>query len=281
MDFQQGQDFLAGLSEVQSILPFSPVLIRDLFILTAEDSLGSLADVARAVNRDPGLSAAILKTANSAYYGLQSQISTLDRAVSILGMKEIRTMVLFVALRSVNKRIDPNDFDLESFWRHGFAVALTARTVANVLEHRDPSIIYTAGLLHDMGKLFTVLLRPDHWRAINVLAVKDGVPLLEAEEAHWGIDHALIGALALRSWNLPDEITEPISWHHAPLSAPAFQEASAILCLADGLVLTGPDAVDDERRILASLTGKDRTDAAVAAAAECLDGGASVHGVLF
>lgn len=281
MDFQQGQDFLAGLSEVQSILPFSPVLIRDLFILTAEDSLGSLADVARAVNRDPGLSAAILKTANSAYYGLQSQISTLDRAVSILGMKEIRTMVLFVALRSVNKRIDPNDFDLESFWRHGFAVALTARTVANVLEHRDPSIIYTAGLLHDMGKLFTVLLRPDHWRAINALAVKDGVPLLEAEEAHWGIDHALIGALALRSWNLPDEITEPISWHHAPLSAPAFQEASAILCLADGLVLTGPDAVDDERRILASLTGKDRTDAAVAAAAECLDGGASVHGVLF
>jgi putative nucleotidyltransferase with HDIG domain len=198
-------------------------------------------------------------------------------------MKEIRTIVLFVALRSVNQRVDPALFDLDTFWAHQFCVGHAARAMAVSLEFSDPYVMYTAGLLHDMGKLFTVLMRPKDWTAICDRARIRNLPLHVAEEEYWGIDHALIGAMALRYWNLPDEITEPISWHHAPDKAPDSVVEPAVLALADTLALNQQDG--GQRPIAHLLDSFDPAQgaAAVSAAQLSLEDACAdrQHGVVF
>lgn len=237
MNQEHGQRFLLELPAVRSDLPFSPALLPRLFRLTGEEDASPLETIAAAIAEDQGLASRVLALANSAFYGLQFRIGSVARAVRVLGLREIRALVLALGIRSLSdKRPLPAGFDLPHYLEHQFSVALTAMALARKTGAMPTDDAFTAGVLHDIGKLVTALYRPDDWQAQAALVEREGIPWHEAETRHFGLDHGLIGAMVLRSWNLPEALTEPINWHHAPDAAPERREPAALLACADACV---------------------------------------------
>lgn len=243
MSQERGQRFLLDLPAVQNDLPFSPDLLARLFSLTDERGLSPLDAIAAAVSEDQGLSIRLLAMANSAFYGLQSEVGSVGRAVAVLGLREVRALVLALGMRGLaSGRPLPPGFALAPYLEHQLAVAVTAMALARASGVMDPDDAFTAGVLHDLGKLLTALYRPEDWLAEEGLAEREALPWHEAEERHFGLDHGLIGAMVLRSWNLPESLTEPVNWHHAPQAAPGSPGPCRLLCLADACARQAMDA---------------------------------------
>ncbi|MCJ2162993.1 MULTISPECIES: HDOD domain-containing protein [unclassified Pseudodesulfovibrio] len=230
------QGFLQELPNMREDLPFAPEVLKKLFIQTGGGSLASLEDVGETLSRDQGLTTRILSLANSAYYGLQAEVQSVPRAAAVLGMSEIRNIVLALGVKGLTRKYPiPAEFDLGAYWTHQFLVAMVAKELSHMIGVGKPDNMFTSGLLHDIGKLITALKRPDDWQAIRDLAENDEMLDSEAEEEYWGLDHAVVGALVLRSWDLPADLVEPVNWHHSPALAPDHSNESNVICLADAV----------------------------------------------
>jgi putative nucleotidyltransferase with HDIG domain len=237
MNQERGLNFLLSMSRIGQNLPFNPAVLSALYGQIGEASVSPLQAIAAMIDRDQALAAKLLAFANSAYYGLQSEVSTVGRAVSIIGLKEVRTIVVALAVGSLAKGAPCHpEFSLDEHWRHHFLVAAAAKDLAGRIGGADPGTIYTAGLLHDLGKLLLAMHAPDDWKAVADFARTGSVSFAEAEERHWGLDHCVVGARVLSGWNLPASLAEPVGWHHAPGMAPQHSREADILRLADGLV---------------------------------------------
>ncbi|MFW5838125.1 MAG: HDOD domain-containing protein [Desulfovibrionaceae bacterium] len=236
MSQEAGQQFLAELPDIRHDLPYSPELLQKLFMQTRDDSYASLEAIAGTISSDQGLTAKVLSLANSAFYGLQAQVSSVTRAIAVLGLREIRNIVLSLGVSHLTRLYPPADsFDLEIYWRHQMVVALSAKTLTRKSNGASPDTMFAAGLLHDLGKLIIAMHRPKDWEAIHQLTQERDIPYLEAEEMHWGLDHAIVGALVMRSWDLPADLSEAVNWHHSPELAPDHKHEAELLCLADAL----------------------------------------------
>lgn len=234
MNQERIQSFLTELPRMREDLPFSPEVLKKLFVQTGNNSMASMEDVGETLSKDQGLTTRILSLANSAYYGLQAEVQSVPRAAAVLGMSEIRNIVLALGVNGITARYSiPEDFDLAGYWKHQFLVGMIAKQLSRMTEVGVPDNMFTIGLLHDVGKLVTALRRPEDWEAITALAEEKTILYPEAEELYWGMDHAVIGALMLKSWDLPDNLVEPINWHHAPDLSPGHANESMIVCLAD------------------------------------------------
>jgi putative nucleotidyltransferase with HDIG domain len=232
---KEAQVFLNQISQISHDLPVSPTLLRSVFEKTRTDSRFSLGEIARDLSVDQGLSAKMLALANSAYYGLQSKVSTIDRAVTVLGLRELRTILLVIVVRLLANRIPPDTLDLQNYFDHNFQVAVTAGELGRKAGHPKPDELFTAGLLHDLGILITALYRPDHFRKIEAIVHEQSTTSATAELGYWGIDHGIIGAQLIKSWDLPLSISEPVNWHHSPELSPEFNQETALIALADTL----------------------------------------------
>ena len=209
-------------------------MLQQLFFQTGNGSMASLEDVGETLSRDQGLTTRILSLANSAYYGLQAEVRSVPRAAAVLGMAEIRNIVLALGVNGLSSKYDmPADFDLAGYWAHQFLVAMVSKELSRMVEVGSPDNLFTVGLLHDIGKLITALKRPDDWLAMQEAAEDGEMTDSEAEEEYWGLDHAVVGALVLRSWDLPADLVEPVNWHHSPALAPEHSAESNLVCLAD------------------------------------------------
>lgn len=233
-NIQQAEKFLNQLSEVNSELPVDPGLMSSLFMDSSRDSLVSLQDLAGKISMDQGLTARVLARANSAYYGLQGRISSVSRAINILGISELRKILMMINMSSLAARVDKQIFDLSGYWEHQCSTGLIASRTALMCQYKDPGEAFTMGILHDLGKLMTAIFQPQAWLGIQKTAKEKEYPDHEAENSYWGIDHAIAGAMVLRKWNLPESITEAISWHHNPSgAAEEYRTAASILSLAN------------------------------------------------
>jgi len=247
MSAERAQRFLNQLPALNQDLPCAPDVIARLFTQTSPFSTDSNENIAATIARDQGLSARVLALANSAFYGMSEPITTISRAVSLLGLDEVRSMVLIVAAAGVASSLkERGDFDLETYWRHQVLTGITAFALSQALAERSDQLglpplaesceCYCAGILHDIGKALTVIHRPDCWESIVHLRQSRGVSQFEAEIRFWGLDHGLIGGMTLAAWNLPPVLTEPVTWHHAPQEAPeGFRLGAEVLHVADSL----------------------------------------------
>jgi len=237
MNHDRGQGFLLELPALRLELPFSPILLNKLFTQTSDGVMAPLDDIADTISRDQGLTAKVLTMANSAFYGLQSEVRTVHRAVTVLGLNEIRTLILALGMRHIAASCPlPADFDIGAYFEHQLAVGLAAKELGPALGAPDADNLFTAGVLHDLGKLITAQQRPGDWQAIVAMAAADSLPFHQAEDRYWGLDHGLIGSMILKSWNLPDELTEPVNWHHAPTHSPTHKRDALALCTADAII---------------------------------------------
>lgn len=235
MSFTEGQKFLNSLPEISQELPISPRLFQQIFDATVEHSAISMEALSRMVEQDQGLAVKILRLANSAYYGLQSQVTSVKRAVVVLGLKEVRKILLLISIRGLETGLKPGVFDVNAYWKHQVEVAHVAQALAKLSGDFDLDELFTAGLLHDLGKLIIAILQPKHWLVVQTLARQKKIPLYQAEDLYWGLDHALIGGMILKTWFLPASLTEPINWHHNPDLSSQHGRQATLLRMADTL----------------------------------------------
>ena len=252
---EKAQAFLSDLAVKSPELPFEPTLLPELFAATSEESIKGTAYIADLVERSQGLASRVLRLANSAYYGMQTVVSSLNQAIRLLGVYEVRNIILHLGVSSAVSRMNlPKNFPFEALWEHQLYTATLARAVAYTVPQTDklgedcvsPDEIYAAGLLHDMGKTMLAALCPEDWTAINDLAREKELPFHTAEEEYWGVDHSVSGARLLTFWGLPAKLTELVSWHHVPqLAKPGYQIPTSILAAANMLAHNGEESVRD------------------------------------
>lgn len=226
--------------EVEEIgaLPTLPeVPMRILQLIASEES--SMGDISRIVERDPSLTANILRVANSPYYGMRQKVGSLKLALTMLGMSEIINIVTSISIVRLFPTRRRSNFDRLKFWHHSFGCAAGARMLAADLEFDTKGVEFVAGLLHDIGKLVLDQYFHARLREIRKLREKEGMSLLEAETRAIGVDHATLGSWLAQRWDLPASLIESIAYHHRPLDvlalAPPSREPAltAMVHLAD------------------------------------------------
>lgn len=165
---------------------------------------------------DPGLTANLLKLANSSYFGFPSKIGSVPQAVALLGHKRLVQMVIATCASAIMDGFVPGyDIPEGELWRHSLAVSVAAEGLARELKIGAGDEIFTAALLHDVGKLILGRLVHENYTKIK-LALAQGLPFEMAEVIALGFDHAQIGAEVLTRWSLPAVIVNAVRWHHAP-----------------------------------------------------------------
>ncbi len=225
-------------------LPTLPSIATELLRMV-NDPRCSMPQLAAVIERDPSLSAKVLKVVNSPLYGLRQKVGSLDKALVILGMREIVNLVSgLLVFRTFSKYRGPT-FDRRAFWMHSAACAVISRAIATRLACRFSGEEFVGGLIHDIGKIvLDQFLHEDFMVAVDQ-AERQKIPLYQAEEEVLGISHPQIGEWLAMTWGLPENLVEVVAEHHCvelaggnPLLVATVHTAN-IICKVKGLGFSG------------------------------------------
>lgn len=182
----------------------------------ADDPNASPRTLEKIIERDPALTAKILRVGNSSYYGM-SQVSSIGRAISVLGMNTIRSLVIGVAYQQIlGARTVAQKFDKMLFWKHSLAVAVGSRILMKITQPLKSEELYVAGMMHDVGLLVMDKFAPSELDGALKVSIQDKIPLHIAEQSLYGFDHAQIGGLLAEKWKLTGTIGNAIKFHEDP-----------------------------------------------------------------
>ncbi|MFC1692006.1 HDOD domain-containing protein [Candidatus Latescibacterota bacterium] len=176
----------------------------------------SMKEVAKQLEGDPGLHVKVLKTVNSAAFGLTTRVSNVHHAVTLLGRSRLETIVLSQAVNSTLPKVEMPFFDMRQFWLISAQRASLARVLANQLHPATQVESFTTGLLLDMALPILVVVRPKEYKMIfERWNIDKSVDLSEIEKDVLGYDHSFAGALIAENWDLPEYLIRAIYGHHS------------------------------------------------------------------
>lgn len=213
-------------------LPSLPASVTEL-LASIDDPDADTEAIARRVARDQGLTARILRVANSPFYGQSRHIASIADAVILLGLRSVRALAVAASFTSVFKVGSDAESELRSFWKHGIAAALCARLLAARLGVAEEEA-FISGLLHDIGRVALVVSFPRHMAAVAAYRQERDCQPIDAENAVLGLDHALVGRLMTERWRFPPPLCAAIGSHHAP-PADAYRKLPGILHLSNAI----------------------------------------------
>jgi len=188
------------IAKSESIPPL-PTLAQELIKLTADDNM-NLSFITDKIKQDQGISTSLIKLVNSPFYGLRQEVSSIDRAASLLGFNSIKNIAIAVSMNQYfNKPFNMYNTSGKAMWLHSYNVACISQIIATVLKC-DEDALYLAGLLHDVGKIILIdfLVKP--------------VKSIEDEQTQLGFNHAEVAALILQKWMVSEEVVEAVKTHH-------------------------------------------------------------------
>ena len=229
MDEQAMQQFRAEVRARKNLPTIPTVLARILQLADAENTSGK--ELIAVVEHDQALTGKMLRLANSAFFGQSRRVATIPRAVVLLGFSTVRNLALGVKVWDTLGTGIARD-RLEELWAHAVAVGVAAKTLTARLRVGDPDEAFTAGVLHDVGRLILAMrFRDDYWQCVGGAGESEAVERKEA--AGLGVDHAEVGGWILEAWSLPPTIVEAVRAHHAADARPG---VPGLLAVADRLV---------------------------------------------
>lgn len=193
----------------------------------------SLEGIGAIISADPGLSARLLKLANSALYGFSFPVDTILRALTVIGVKPLRDLIVATVVMDMFKGIPRDLLAMESFWLHSIGCGIASRILAIHNNRKNVESYYLTGLLHDVGRLTLYTVQPDTGREILERSRKEDRTLSEVERDLLGFDHCELGWELLNQWKLPEHLSLPVRHHHHPMHAEDYQEETAILHVAN------------------------------------------------
>ena len=176
----------------------------------------SITEIEEILRHDPGLSANVLRMANSAFFGLSTKVGSLKQAVMLLGLKRFAQIAVSASMeKTLEKAIEGYEMSPGELWLHSITVSNIAESLAKNRKIAGTYDVFTSALLHDIGKLVLSKFLKEELQKIKSITTNT-VPLDVAEHMVLGTDHAEIGALILSKWSLPSDIVNAVRGHHSP-----------------------------------------------------------------
>ena len=247
LDSTKSHEFLGNVSS----LPSLPDLYQQL-VAEIESEQGTLARVGEIIGQDPAMAVKVLQLANSAIFGLRSKVTSPSQAASIIGLEALKPLVLSLQVfKSFDQTTVPG-FSIESFTTHCLRVGSIARRIAQceTFSTEATSESFTAGLLHDVGKLILATHAPDDYARAIAESKSQSVPSAEAEREVLGLGHDGIGGYLLALWGLPQSIVEAVAFHHQPEQCVGVQlTTSAVVYFANAMAHEKSDAALKEELV--------------------------------
>ena len=200
-----------------------------------ESDTSSARDFEKVISQDPNLTARLLKLVNSSFYGFSARIDTITRAVAIVGLRELKQLVLAISAVKAFSRIDSAIINMSTFWRHSMYCAVVAQSLAKCCHILHPERLFVAGILHDVGGLLLYHRIPELSRDLLMLAGGDEEALCRRELEELGFTHAELGGLLAEMWKLPSPLRQAIRFHHDPADAGDSTTEAALVHLANVL----------------------------------------------
>lgn len=231
-------------------IPTMPTIAAKVMQIV-NDPHSSAEDVAKFISRDVALTSKVLRLANSAFYGIPRTISSVNSAIVILGFNTIRSLVLSASVLKVfPQKPGLASFDRKAFWKHSFMVGIASRMVAQIYRKRklvDMETAFSAGLLHDIGKIILEQFSNDDYLPVLKSAKEKGLPLFMVEKSILGMSHADVSGMLVDKWQMPNELKGPIVNHHSPLDDKTCQEMASIVHYANHLChMKGSGCMENE-----------------------------------
>ena len=223
------------LDDVKSFPSMPAAALKLLTLLKDENN--SNAQIEQILRYEPGLTANILKMTNSAFFGLPTKIGSIRQAILMIGWKKLTQIVLASCVSAIiDKPVQGYDLSAGDLWRHSVAVSVASETLVKELNLSVSEEIFTAALLHDVGKMVLGRYVKEDIAVIDGEEMQD-VPFEQVERSMFGIDHAEIGANILRRWSFTPSMISAVRWHHEPDSAPKPNHLIDVVHVADVLCL--------------------------------------------
>lgn len=210
------QDIVEKTPDLPTIPAAALAVMRE-----TESATGTATTVAHHLGQDQALTARVLRLSNSAYYGLQRQVMDLQEAVVVLGMRSVRNLAMVAATYPwLSRPLKGYGLGPKEMWTHAFGVAVGAQLVAKRARLQEVDTMFTAGLVHNMGKVALSIWLENKIPAMLALAVRDNLTFDQVERKLLGYDHAEVGAFMAEQWNLPKQLIQAIRYHHEPDQCP-------------------------------------------------------------
>ena len=231
LNLSEKQRFDALLDGIEH-LPSAPVHMIRLIKLFQEPER-DVDEVISLLKKDPPLAAEILRRCNSSFFGNDEPVTNITEALFRLGFYEVyRLTVSLFGMKAVTETKTGTDLGIEAIWRHSTMTAIIGGSIGRELEENEGTV-FTAGLLHDIGKIILALAAGPNYTALIKKHGYFGPELNQAESSEFGFNHAEVGAWLLRRWEVPELITEPVFQCHRNKWEGPFGRVAAILNLAN------------------------------------------------
>ncbi len=216
--------------QVESLFSLPEIALRINEILNSSEPFN--AELEEVIISDPALTAKMLKIVNSSYFGFPGTIDTISRAITIIGLQELRNLVIASSVTTCFKDISEELVDMDVFWYHSLTSAVIARDLAKELKCSNYERLFIVGLLHSIGRLIYFTQCPEQSR--EILSYKDqGEEVMIAKELDvLGFTHAELSAEFLKGWGLPTEIWKTIESYLDPLNAGDYIRDACVLHIA-------------------------------------------------
>jgi putative nucleotidyltransferase with HDIG domain len=217
--------------------PFPGIAVRALQLVSKSET--RLHELHELICMDQVLASEILKLANSPLYGIRTEVTTTTQAVILLGFERVKGLLLTVAMRAYIG--DAWDVPaLRACWRHSVACAMIAEEISGA-NAADRDTAYTAALIHDIGRLALAVMQPEGYSQLRTQTFDNAESILQCERKMFRMDHCHAGRLLMMWWNLPEELIEVTSHHHAAKNSGKFDLLAlvSLSCnIADALEFT-------------------------------------------
>jgi HD-like signal output (HDOD) protein len=244
-------------------LPTLPAIITRILEVLDDDG-SSARDLERVLSQDQSITTGVLRIANSAYYGFSREITTIHRAIVILGFQTVKALALgssiFETFFSSNGKAS---FDRTAYWLHSIACSRCAMALGRQLGGLDAEEAFLAGLIHDMGVVLMDHVMHEAYSQVLEKAMNQGGSVHQLEREAWGFDHGEVGAWLGERWKFPPSLLEAVAFHHrVSESRKSLGMLVSVIHLADfcanqaGLSLTGKrhrQALQDEALMLTGM----------------------------
>lgn len=235
------RELVANIDQVVS-LPEVCLRINQM----VEDAESSAQDIAQVIMQDANLSARLLRLVNSAFYGLPGKVATISRAITFVGTTELRDLTIVTTSCNLFSGIPGSMINMKDFWHFSIATGILARQLSKQCDLLHPERLFVVGVLHDLGRLVILWHLTTQARDILLIARGKNQLLIQAEAEVLGFSHDEVGYELIRSWQLPESISDAIRHHHDPESAAEQRLESALLHIAQALAydLVWPSETD-------------------------------------
>ncbi len=207
------RDLSPDIERINEIVAF-PLVLAEVQAETQKDNAASVR-VAQLVEMDAALTVQVLRAANSPYYGLRWEVTSVPQAVAVLGFDEVGRLALFFHMRQQIFKLNEHQVDfLNALWKHSISTAIVAQALVTKIELRPFGKAFTSGLLHDIGKIVLAQYYPLYLDEIRQMTLEDGLADVDAEIQLIGTTHEEIGARLCEKWKLPADFVDVIRRHH-------------------------------------------------------------------